>query len=171
MEGDLPQITSGVYEYTRSSACDDVLANEGNLVQHWGAVNHPAAMSSVGRIAATALNQFSQLAKLQPETEEIETYMPNQNQRRIVRVYIADANDNVPLDQCILYQSEENLTDLTDQELYFECPVATKLAEHNAKRTKWLDKEATKKAGKDVFLDPIKIRDLRMVVTTVAVFI
>lgn len=90
--------------------------------------------------------------------------------RRIVQVFIADPNDNVPLEQSILHQSEQKLTDLTDQELFFECPIAEKLAAHNAKRITWRDKAASKQAGKDVMLEPAKIRDLHMVVVTVAQF-
>lgn len=98
-----------------------------------------------------------------------ETTMSNPN-RRIVQVFIADTNDNVPLDQSVLFQGEQKLTDLTDTELFFEVPIAETLKAHNEKRVKWLDKEASKRAGKDVTLDPVKIRDLKMVVVTVAQF-
>jgi hypothetical protein len=92
------------------------------------------------------------------------------SQRRIVQVFIADPNENVPLDQSILFEGKQKLTDLNDTELFFEVPMAETLAAHNQKRVKWADKEATKKAGKEIFLDPAKIRDLKMVVVTVATF-
>lgn len=98
-----------------------------------------------------------------------ETIMANPT-RRIVQVFIADPNENVPLDQSVLYRGEQKLTDLTDTELFFECPVSETLSKHNEKRVKWLDKDASKKAGKDILLDPVKIRDLKMVVVTVAQF-
>lgn len=95
--------------------------------------------------------------------------MANQT-RRIVQVFIADPNENVPLDAAVLFKGEQKLTESTDQELYFELPIADTLAKHNEKRAKWLDKEATKRSGKDVFLDPAKIRELKMVVVTIAQF-
>ena len=40
--------------------------------------------------------------------------------RRLVKVIIIDPNENVPLEDAVLYMGEEVLTDLTDQELFFE---------------------------------------------------
>lgn len=96
--------------------------------------------------------------------------MPNQTQRRYVQVFIADPNENVPLEESVLYKGDQKLTDLTDTELFFEVPIAETLKAHNEKRVKWLDKEASKRAGKDVTLDAVKIRDLKMVVVTIAAF-
>lgn len=96
---------------------------------------------------------------------EIQTQMAT---RRIVQVIIADTNDNVPLEACVLYKGTEKLTDATDQELFFETNISDVLAKHNTNRVKWLDKEATKRSGRDVFLEPAKIRELKMVVVTVA---
>ena len=102
------------------------------------------------------------MAQLFPSKESMS------NQRRIVQVIIADPDQNVPLESAILYKGDEKLTDLTDQELYFELGMGDLLKAHNAKRVTWTDKEASKTKGKDVFLEPIRIRDLRMVVVTVA---
>ena len=102
--------------------------------------------------------------------QETKTPMPNTTSRRYVQVFIADPNDNVPLEESVLFKGEQKLTDLTDTELFFEVPIAETLKSHNEKRVKWLDKEASKKSGKDVTLDPVKIRDLKMVVVTVAQF-
>ena len=95
--------------------------------------------------------------------------MPNSN-RRIVQVFIADPNENVPLDQAVLYKGEQKLTDCTDAELFFELNIGPLLAEHNAKRVKWPDKELTHKVGKDIFLEPVKIRELAMRVVEIAKF-
>lgn len=96
--------------------------------------------------------------------------MPETSTRRLVKVIIADPNENVPLKGCLLYSGTETFTDSTDQELFFEVDLKTILANHNANRIGWLDKEATKKAGKDIFLEPVRIRDLRMVVVEIAKF-
>lgn len=90
--------------------------------------------------------------------------------RRIVQVFIADPNENVPLDRSILYTGEQKLTDLNDTELFFEVPIKEILDRHNQYRVTVTDKEASKRAGKDILLDPVKIRDLKMVVVTVAQF-
>lgn len=95
--------------------------------------------------------------------------MPNSN-RRYVQVFIADPNENVPLEESVLFKGDQKLTDLTDTELFFEVPMADILKTFNEKRVKWTDKDASKKSGKDVFLDPVKIRDLKMVVVTIAQF-
>lgn len=88
--------------------------------------------------------------------------------KRIVRVYLADTDDNLPLDRCLLYTGSEKLTDLTDQELYFEIPINDLLTKHNAYRATVVDKKATSKVGKEIFLEPVKIRDLKMLVVCIA---
>lgn len=93
--------------------------------------------------------------------------MANVN-RRIVQVIIADPNENVPLNKAVMYQGEQILTDLSDQELFFELPVKELLAKHNAERVKMLDKEASRRSGKDILLEPVKVRELKMVVVLVA---
>ena len=90
--------------------------------------------------------------------------------RRIVQVFIADPNDNVPLTDSLLYKGDQKLTDATDQELFYEVPIIDILKAHNEKRVKMIDKEVSKKAGKDIFLEPAKIRDLKMIITNIAQF-
>lgn len=99
-----------------------------------------------------------------------ETSMPNQNQKRVVKVFIADSDPKVPADKSLLYNGTEHVTDLTDQELFFEVDIKPLLEKHNAERVKIVDKEASAKFGKDIFLEPVKIRDLRMTVVNVATF-
>lgn len=87
--------------------------------------------------------------------------------RRFVKVIIIDPDEKVPLEQCVLYSGDEKLTDLNDQELFFEIEIKALLDAHNAERIKIIDK--TVKERTEV-LEPIKVRDLRMVVVTVAQF-
>lgn len=89
---------------------------------------------------------------------------------RIVRVIIADPDSNLPLENRVLHDSKEITTDLDDRELFFEINIKEKLDAHNAVRAKTIDKEATKEKTKDVFLEPLRIRDLKMTVVTVAQF-
>ncbi|HEY1980712.1 MAG TPA: hypothetical protein VGH13_11545 [Xanthobacteraceae bacterium] len=85
--------------------------------------------------------------------------------RRIVQVFIADPNDNISLDDCLLFKSEEKLTDATDQELFFELDIKDMLEKHNEKRVKIVDKKVKDRTE---YLEPAKVRDLKMVVVTVA---
>jgi len=96
--------------------------------------------------------------------------MADKPTRRIVQVFIADPNENVPLERSVLYTGEQKLTDLNDTELYFELPMAELLKKHNDYRVKLVDKEASRKSGREIYLEPVRIRDLRMVVVTVAQF-
>lgn len=88
---------------------------------------------------------------------------------RIVRVFIADPNESLPLDKRILYKSEEFHTDLTDQELFFEANPAAMLAKHNEYRITVMDKKLSN-PQREVKLEPARIRDLKMVVVDVATF-
>jgi hypothetical protein len=89
---------------------------------------------------------------------------------RIVKVFIADPNENLPLEKRVLYSGDEKLTDLTDQELFFDVPIADLLSKHNDARKATVDKTQAEKFGRDIFLEPARIRDLKMVVVTVAQF-
>lgn len=164
--GDMPQITSSLY----GSSSTGWEAMGGGIIA-------PAAVwagtSDNPEPEAIRTPIFDQLlrrerAKHEPSTTEP---MPNQaTARRLVQVFIADPDPNVPLKSALLYRGELTFTDSTDQELYFEVPVATLLAAHNVERAKWLDREASKRAGKDIFLEPARVRDPRMVVVNVASF-
>lgn len=123
--------------------------------------------------------QIDQAAKLEANPQNhravaVGAYQPKEKKpmptARIVRVFIADTNENIPLEKRIIYKSDEKLTDLTDQELFFEANPAALLADHNAFRTTVVDKAMTTARGKEVFLEPARIRDLRMVVVDVAAF-
>lgn len=87
--------------------------------------------------------------------------------RRLVQVFIADPDERVPLEQSMIYSGEQKLTDLTDQELFFEVGIKSLLGLHNAKRTQIIDKSVKDRSE---YLEPAKIRDLKMVVTTIAQF-
>lgn len=100
----------------------------------------------------------------QPTYGEVAMAEPS---RRIVKVFIVDPNAQVPISDCMIYSSEEKLTDLTDQELFFELDMKGLLEQHNAKRVKIVNKTVKDRTE---YLEPIKIRELKMLVTTVASF-
>jgi len=132
--------------------------------------------------SATAADFLGQIQKQAQQDNLIRQFIPNAqpahnikepaivSTARIVKVFIADSNDNLPLDKRVLYSGEEKLTDLTDQELFFEVPIADILSKHNETRAKTVDKKQAEKFGRDIFLEPARIRDLKMVVVNVAQF-
>jgi len=87
--------------------------------------------------------------------------------RRLVQVFIADTHESVPLADCLLYSGPPRLTDLTDQELFFDVDIRAILEAHNAKRVKLIDKSVKDRTE---HLEPARVRDLRMTVTTIASF-
>ena len=89
---------------------------------------------------------------------------------RIVKVFIADPSESLPLDKRVIYTGEEKLTDLTDQELFFEVEINALLKAHNDFRVTVNDKVQTEKFGREIKLEPARIRDLKMVVVTIAQF-
>lgn len=89
---------------------------------------------------------------------------------RVVRVFIIDPNESLALENRVLVKGNEKLTDLTDQELFFELPIGEILTKHNELRAKTMDKVQTNKMGKEIFLEPVRIRDLKMSVVNVAQF-
>lgn len=118
------------------------------------------------------LNDLAELWKQQQNAA-----LPNQakekhamSNARIVKVFIADPNENLPLDKRVLHSGEEKLTDLTDQELFFEVPINDMLKKHNEYRVTVVDKKQAEKFGRDIMLEPVRIKDLKMVVVTVASF-
>lgn len=86
---------------------------------------------------------------------------------RLIKIYIVDTCESVPLADRILYKGDEKLTDSTDQELFYELPITTLLADHNAKRVTFKDKKSKDKAE---MLEPARIRDLTMSVVEMAKF-
>lgn len=87
--------------------------------------------------------------------------------KRLVQVFIVDPDKNVPLADSLLYKDEPRLTDLTDQELFFEIDVRTALATHNEKRVKFINKDIKERTE---YLEPARIRDLKMHVAVIAKF-
>lgn len=89
------------------------------------------------------------------------------SKRRLVRVLVVDPDENVPTDKCLLHSGAEQFTDATDQELFFDIDIRSILAAHNEYRVTLTEKGKSEKAKK---LEAARIRDLKMVVVTLAEF-
>jgi len=146
MNANMPTMASAAHTHSTYSA-DALFANA-------LAVGNPlGGIRGQGADFVNAPNQFQQQKGLPMPT------------RRVVQVFIADPNENIPLDDCLLFKGEEKLTDATDQELFFELDIKDLLEKHNAKRVKVIDKKVKDRTE---YLEPAKVRDLKMVVVTVA---
>lgn len=107
----------------------------------------------------------SQTTLVQPKKE---TSAMAESTTRLVKVFIVDPNQNVPLEKRLIYRGDETVTDLTDQELFFEIDIAGLLKTHNEYRVTVEDKKANK--DKPVMLEAARVRDLKMQVIVLAQF-
>lgn len=149
MHAEMPSLTKSAYSTTAYNPTHSGLVQAGTAV---GAIWHDPARPHKPAV--------------QLQTQQFKPPMTI----RIIKAYIADPNDNLPLDKRVLYSGPEKLTDLTDQELFFEIPINDLLKAHNEIRAKTVDKKASEKFGRDIFLEPVRIRDLKMVVVDIATF-
>lgn len=82
---------------------------------------------------------------------------------RIVKIYIADDDENIPLEKRVLYESDMIHTDKTDQELLWPIDVESLLVAHNKYRATIKHAKYSQKQARDVFLLPLDgSRDLRI---------
>ncbi len=136
------------------------------------------ALGLVQQTTAAGLNDYQMFGIRQPDKDffidairanlqQIKETKMADTKRRLIKVIIVDPDEKVPLEKCILYSGSEKLTDLTDQELFFEIDIKDCLYDHNESRKKIIDKSVKERTE---FLEPIKVRDLRMVVVTIAQF-
>lgn len=190
--GDMPQLSSNKYSNTTSGAAEwlasaniaglkygdnskayseDVEAgfrftgkeSLDEIKKKLGLDEPPQPRRIQAAIQPQAAAQPAPVAKPQAKKE------PPMPASRIVKVYIADPDTAVLLEDRVLYTGEEKLTDLTDQELFFEVPMAEILAKHNAKRTVTVDKKRST-PERLVYLEPTRIGALKMVVVSIAEF-
>jgi hypothetical protein len=127
------------------------------------ALTQSATMGDINRVHEIARSGGLALDTLSQMKQAKEKKMV----RRMVQVFVADADESVPLETCLLYSGEAKMTDLNDQELFFELDIKTLLAEHNAKRVKLVNKKVKERTQ---YLEPARVRDLKMTVVTIATF-
>lgn len=159
--GDLPSITASGY-VTNTVTTDAAAAYGAIQAPEWAVmpkVNNNLLMATRRVQPAVTKEDFNALFK---EEEEV----PN-DLRRLVRVIIMDPDPRVPLEKCKLHDSGEFMTDLTDQELFYDIDLGAKLKAHNDYRVSLVDKTVKERTD---WLEPVRIRDLCMSVTTVATF-
>lgn len=164
MIGDMPTMTKAAHAHSLYSASD------------WTTPINSYAGTTTGTGLSPFLN-VGVAAQAQPPRVMTPAMLPNKvpkpkkettmQARRLVQVYIADPDENVPLEKSLLYSGTQKLTDLTDQELFFDIDMRTILEAHNAYRITVVNRKVKERVEN---LEPVKIRDLRMVVVDVATF-
>ena len=91
--------------------------------------------------------------------------------KRLVFVAVVDAHPDLDDVASVVYLSDAPIvTSDTDQEIWMGLDIKRLLALHNDTRVKVLDKEASRAAGRDIYLEPARIRDLCMAVIPLATF-
>lgn len=156
--GDLPSITASTY------ASDAFSLN--SLTNQTGGfgLGHIQPIDTDADIVA-AVRRMP--ARSETPTVVAATGAKPMSTRRLVQVFIADPNENVPLEHAMVYSGEQKFADSTDQELFYEVDINTLLKAHNEKRVHFADKKVKERVEN---LEPAKIRDLKMVVVTIAAF-
>jgi len=113
------------------------------------------------------------MAAFKAETKETKLNIKSKEKimprKRLVQVFIADPDLKMPLRDSLIYKGETLLTDSDDEELFFDLPIKELLFKHNEKREKVVDKKATDRSLVQ-YLEPIRIRELKMTVVTLAEF-
>lgn len=164
---EMPSIASSAYGSSTSTYNNltQMAASSGNNQMFAGTVNWDPNREADLEHLKVVKEAERMLRQQTPRKQEI--LMADKLKRRLVQVFIADPNDNVPLDQSVIYTGEQKLTDSTDQELFFEVDIRGILEKHNEKRVKLVDKKVKERTE---HLEPARVRDLKMVVVTIAEF-
>jgi hypothetical protein len=160
--GDMPAMASSNYASTSYAADNISLPTNtagGHLMRRFDVADHKQFLGAI--IPDAVIENAS--ANRPKQGKPKEQTMP----RRLVQVFIADPDENLPLDQALLYSGEQKFTDATDQELFFEIDMKSVLTKHNENRVKIVNKKVKDRTE---YLEPAKIRDLKMVVVNVATF-
>lgn len=140
-------------------------------VQGAGNLNHQAMQQWETCLQGHAMQQGPTITRTMagmqqhPALKQENVPMANPDRDRLVRVFIVDTNKSLPQERRVIHKSDEFMTDLTDQELFYEVDIRKLLETHNAYRTTLVDK-ATKHATKQQHLEPARVRDLHMSVVT-----
>ncbi len=162
---DLPTITDTSHShsvYGLGNLAAPMMAHAGTSaatdVIRWDNMQAVAAHTPIQRRIEAAV--AGQPMPPKPKKEPIVT-------RRLVQVFIADPDENVPLEKALLYSGPQKFTDATDQELFFEIDIKSILDNYNDERVKIVNKKVKERTE---MLEPVKIRDLKMTVVNIATF-
>jgi hypothetical protein len=183
MTNEMPSIvscsspTTAYYSYTDSGTWDTVepltIGTKGSLTlgRTWPEDQHPTTFNhNVWNNLSRDWSEADIRRIVREELEKEETMSSKNSNRRLAQVIVVDPDGRIPTEDSVLHFGDPAVTDMTDEELFFEIEIKALLKKHNDKRKKLVDREASKKRSDDVYLEPIRIKDLKMVVNTLATF-
>jgi len=87
--------------------------------------------------------------------------------RRMVKVFVCDPDENVPVEKCLLHESEAMMTELSNEELYFDLDLKPLIKAHNAYRKTLLNKKIR---SRKEHLEKVRLGDLRYAVLSLVEF-
>lgn len=158
---ELPQFYGSAHTHS-TYAGSDLAAGAGNPIWQGSStsmLNQASLMPAVVRTKGPPMRPPVQ--KFLKEAKMADT-------RRYVQIFIADPDPKVPIGQALIHSSEPMMTDMDDQELFFTLEIKRLLDHYNETvRTKIVDKDVKDRTA---YLEPARIRDIAMTVTTVAKF-
>ncbi len=154
----LGNLAAPMMAYAGTSAATDLIRWDTPINANMQAVAAQQVATPIQRRIEAAV--AGQPMSPKPKKEPIVT-------RRLVQVFIADPDENVPLEKALLYSGLQKFTDATDQELFFEIDIKSILDNYNDERVKLVNKKVKERTE---MLEPVKIRDLKMTVVNIATF-
>jgi hypothetical protein len=89
--------------------------------------------------------------------EKGERNVAKKTNRRVVQVFVIDPDEALPLEHAVLHMGGQQVTDATNEELYYELDIPDLLDLHNQIR-------------QELGLPKIRIRDLRMETVPILAF-
>lgn len=161
---ELPQLASSNYAANAFNLAD-VAIGVAAVDRRLGLETTSNNISFDENAAAAALRRHLTAASPKPAMPVIQELPPMST--RVVEIYIVDPDENVPLADRLIYRGDRRLTDLTDQELFYEIDIKGALTRHNETRVSLVNKAVKERTE---HLEPLRIRDLKMVVITIAEF-
>ena len=82
------------------------------------------------------------------------------NMRRLVEVFVFDADKNVPVEKALLYESGRFWTDESDQEIKLSLPLTELVGKHNSMRVDLIDEIHERNTGLVRNLKPLKLSEV-----------
>jgi hypothetical protein len=171
--GDLPQLHSFDYAQHKSdlmrqaqSASQSLNDRSDDFIERARRVIQQNSMSNQLRPFGYS-PQNGSVGQVYPSSVDSPTIKEVKMSRRMVQIFIGDPDERVPVEKSLIHKSEPIVTDLTDQELFYELDLKNLLKSHNEYRTTVLNKKVKDRTE---HLEPVRIKDLSMLVITMAEF-
>jgi hypothetical protein len=133
--------------------------NTGNVSLGWTTGPTRDIVSEIEQMVISNFNQ----------QEEVKMSNVNKTPRRVVNIRIFDEDKGLPVENSLVYSLTDFVTEDSNEEAFREVlmnlDVASALVEHNEVRTSTVNQEVLERTGNEVYLRPVKLKDLRVEIT------